>query len=148
MHLRLFLEKHNFQIVCEGAKLNAWASSMCRDMSGGRRVYLTKMGQRAKIQELTNTFCDAGVENLATVAQQSEYHKAWLGSIMSQTNIPVQEYAVREAKLHPNGWVYVIDGDYGPDDDIPPEAIVGAWKVDSSGMILGEFIPNPKHKPA
>jgi hypothetical protein len=52
-----------------------------------------------------------------------------------------------EAKKHPNGWVYVIDGTYGPNEHVPPSAIVGAWKVDGNGEIIGNFIPNPKHTP-
>jgi len=51
---------------------------------------------------------------------------------------------VEEAKRNPNGWVYRISGQYGVDDEVPPEAIVGAWKVDENGDIAGEFIPNPK----
>lgn len=52
-----------------------------------------------------------------------------------------------EAKNHPNGRVYRINGDYGPDDAVRPEAIVGAWKVDADGMIEGDFIPNPNFRP-
>lgn len=55
---------------------------------------------------------------------------------------------VSEAKKHPNGWVYVIAGHYGPNDAVPPEAIAGAWKVDPSGNIVpGSFQPNPKYTP-
>ena len=49
------------------------------------------------------------------------------------------------AKANPNGWVYKIEGDYGPNDAVPPEAIVGAWKVDASGNLTGEFVNNPKY---
>ena len=49
------------------------------------------------------------------------------------------------AKENPNGWVYKIEGDYGPSDAVPPEAIVGAWKVDASGNLTGEFVTNPKY---
>ena len=56
--------------------------------------------------------------------------------------------AIAEAKQNPNGWVYKIVGDYGPDDAIPPEAIEGAWKVDEHGNISGEFIPNSNFEPA
>jgi hypothetical protein len=52
-----------------------------------------------------------------------------------------------QARRHPNGWVYQIDGMFGSDDVVPPEAIVGAWKVDENGEIVGEFVPNPKYKP-
>ncbi len=52
---------------------------------------------------------------------------------------------VEEAKRHPNGWVYRIKGDFLPGEAVPKEAIVGAWKVDASGKIVGEFMPNPTH---
>ena len=43
--------------------------------------------------------------------------------------------AIAEAKKHPNGWVYEIDGDQieDPNAHIPPRAIRGAWKVDGGG---------------
>lgn len=53
---------------------------------------------------------------------------------------------LEEATRNPNGWVYRISGTYGPDEEIPPEAIIGAWKVDESGKISGDFIRNPKYK--
>ena len=52
-----------------------------------------------------------------------------------------------EAKKSPNGWVYVIEGNYAPKDVVPPEAIAGAWKVDAAGNIVaGSFQANPKFK--
>mgnify|MGYP000412044052 CR=1 FL=1 len=45
-----------------------------------------------------------------------------------------------------NGWVYKIEGNFGSTEYVPPEAVVGAWKVSSTGIITGEFIPNPKYK--
>jgi len=52
-----------------------------------------------------------------------------------------------EAAKTPGGWVYRISGNYGPDAGVPPEAIVGAWKVDEDGSIVGDFIHNPKFDP-
>jgi len=52
-----------------------------------------------------------------------------------------------EAKRTPNGHVYAIEGSYGPTEDVPPQAIKGAWKVDAEGNIVGEFISNPKYVP-
>jgi hypothetical protein len=49
---------------------------------------------------------------------------------------------VAEAAENPGGWVYRISGFYGPDDRVPPEAIVGACKVGENGMIIGDFLPN------
>ena len=54
--------------------------------------------------------------------------------------------ARREAKRNPGGWVYQIDGSYGPHECVPPEMIVGAWKVDEDGIIVGEFEPNPNYR--
>jgi hypothetical protein len=54
--------------------------------------------------------------------------------------------ARKEAKQNPGGWVYKIEGDYGPEDAVPREAIVGAWQVDENGNITGEFIPNPNFR--
>ncbi|MGY4396934.1 hypothetical protein ACVWZA_002119 [Sphingomonas sp. UYAg733] len=51
-----------------------------------------------------------------------------------------------EAKM-PSGFVSRIFGDYGPDDGVPREAIVGAWKVDGDGNIFGEFSRNPIYDP-
>jgi len=55
------------------------------------------------------------------------------------------EEAKKEAINHPNGYVYVIDGSYAGKEDVPPEAIAGAWKVDETGNIEGNFIPNPNY---
>ena len=55
----------------------------------------------------------------------------------------------RVARLdNPGGWVYRISGNYGPDDAVPPEAIVGAWKVADDGTIIGEFMRNPNFNPS
>ena len=54
---------------------------------------------------------------------------------------------IEEAKKNPNGYVYRIEGNYSPEDRIPPEAIIGVWKVNSEGIILGDFQKNPNHKP-
>jgi hypothetical protein len=55
---------------------------------------------------------------------------------------------IEEAKSRPGGWVYEIVGDFGPDDAVPPSAIRGAWKVDGTGAVVGEFVPNPSFRPA
>ncbi len=53
--------------------------------------------------------------------------------------------AREEAKRNPGGWVYQIDGTYGPHECVPPEKIAGAWQVDENGIIMGEFQPNPNY---
>lgn len=52
---------------------------------------------------------------------------------------------IAEARSNRGGWVYRIAGAFTSSDAIPPEAIVGAWKVDDGGSIVGDFIANAKH---
>ncbi len=59
----------------------------------------------------------------------------------------VTEEVIRAAKANPGGWVYKIEGAFGPDEAVPPEAIAGAWKVDASGVLTGEFVANPNYCP-
>ncbi len=54
--------------------------------------------------------------------------------------------AILEALENPNGWVYVIDKAFENIEEVPREAIKGAWKVDENGIIIGEFSPNPNYK--
>lgn len=54
---------------------------------------------------------------------------------------------IAEAKSNPGGWVYRIAGKFGPTEAVPPEAIVGAWKVGDNGLIVGEFIVNGGYDP-
>ena len=57
------------------------------------------------------------------------------------------EGEVEEAKRFPNAHVCRIAGDFGPNEAVPSEAIIGAWKVDAQGKIVGEFIRNPNYDP-
>jgi hypothetical protein len=55
---------------------------------------------------------------------------------------------IEEAARFPDGYVYRISGKIGdPNGRVPAEAIVGAWKVDASGKIVGDLIPNPNYDP-
>ena len=54
---------------------------------------------------------------------------------------------IEEAKRIPSGWVYRIAGKFGSNDRVPPEAIVGAWKVGAEGKICGTFVKNQRYDP-
>jgi len=60
---------------------------------------------------------------------------------------PIPPELVAEAAKYPGGWVYEIAPGYDPDGAVPPDAIVGAWKVDDHGRLTGEFTPNPNFRP-
>jgi hypothetical protein len=44
-------------------------------------------------------------------------------------------------------WIYKVEGEFAQDEDIPPEAIAGAWPVDEAGELAGDFIVNPRYVP-
>lgn len=53
---------------------------------------------------------------------------------------------IAEARANPNSWLYKIAGDFGPNDAVPPECIVGAYRVDENGELTGEFQANPRYQ--
>jgi hypothetical protein len=50
------------------------------------------------------------------------------------------------ARQRPESWLYVIDPAFDPDGEVPPHGVVGAWWVDASGEIGGEFKANPNYR--
>lgn len=58
----------------------------------------------------------------------------------------ITDDVIQTARGNPNDWVYKIDGAFGT-DDVPPEAVIGAWKVDASGNLTDKFAVNPKYQP-
>ncbi|HIC44133.1 MAG TPA: hypothetical protein EYO73_07525 [Sulfurimonas sp.] len=46
---------------------------------------------------------------------------------------------IEEARLYPNGWIYRIDENFDKNENIPPHAIMGAWKVDNEGNLTDEW---------
>jgi hypothetical protein len=60
--------------------------------------------------------------------------------------LPVPEQVRLSAVNHRGGWVYEVVGNYAEGEDVPPEAIRGAWKIDEHGEATGEFIPNPRFR--
>jgi hypothetical protein len=55
-----------------------------------------------------------------------------------------------EAKTKPGGWVYGIDPAYAPDGvdgAIPPEEIIGGWRIGDDGLPTGKYIANPRYQP-
>lgn len=54
---------------------------------------------------------------------------------------------IEEAKSWSMGWVYRIAGSFLKDEPVPPEAVIGAWRVDSQGHIIGDFVKNKNYNP-
>jgi hypothetical protein len=61
---------------------------------------------------------------------------------------PVTEELRARARSAPGTWLYAVDPAYDPDGRVPPEAIVGVWRVDDRGEIGDTFQHNPNYKPS
>ena len=51
-----------------------------------------------------------------------------------------------QVRLLANGWLYKVESEYQFSENVPPNAILGAWRLDSNGEIIGDFISNPNYK--
>jgi len=80
VQIRSDLEREGAKVLCNGARLDAYPSGMARDMGGGRKVYLMRMGEAARLEDLVNTFDVAPIETIASVADQRDYFLRWLES--------------------------------------------------------------------
>jgi hypothetical protein len=62
--------------------------------------------------------------------------------------IPFPPGLLAQAMSHPGGWVYANDPEYaadGANGAVPPEGIIGAWKVADDGTSTGEHQANPQY---
>jgi len=144
--LRRELEMGGSRILCAGSRVDVFPSGMSRSMGGGRRAYVTRLG--APATQAVDILDSAEPESVGTIEEQRGFHAAWVASLSSQEarERPLQE-EVEEAKRSPNGWVYRIAGRFSVAEAVPPEAIVGAWRVDADGGIVGTFVKNPNYDP-
>lgn len=69
------------------------------------------------------------------------------GSRSRRKGIPDEPALRAAAAENPGGSVAEIDPSYidDPNGYVPPEAIRGAWVVDSNGQLTGEYQENPRH---
>lgn len=77
LKLRCFqLEPAGIQLCCNGARRNAWASTMQREMAAGYAVYLTRLGERGR-PPFVRTLDPAPRDDCGTVAEQQAFHEQW-----------------------------------------------------------------------
>lgn len=86
-NLRRRLEARGWQLLCKGARPDAFPSGMSRDMSGGRKVYETTIGQPAKFP-MVDIFEYECLENVGKVADQELHHRAWIDSMKDLVSKP------------------------------------------------------------
>ncbi len=66
---------------CFGACRNLVLSSMAYQMGRGLKGYLVRLGEPARRSDLVGIFDAGPVMDLATVADQQEFKRAWLRSL-------------------------------------------------------------------
>jgi len=84
VRIRMDLERDGAKILCNGARLDAYPSRMARDMGGGRKVYLMRMGEVARHEDLVGTFDEAPIEKIGSVDDQRNFYLSWIESVRSK----------------------------------------------------------------
>lgn len=78
VRLRRQLEPDGLMVAVQGSRRDTYPSGMARDMGGGMRVYLTRPGRRARLEDLVETLDDAPPDQIAAVDEQRAFAEAWL----------------------------------------------------------------------
>ncbi|MBA8827287.1 hypothetical protein FHX42_004671 [Saccharopolyspora lacisalsi] len=62
---------------------------------------------------------------------------------------PITEEMREQARQTPDSWLYIVDPGYqSSGDDVPPEGVVGAYRIDSEGEIDEDFHHNDEYQPS
>jgi ADP-ribosyl-[dinitrogen reductase] hydrolase len=75
------IESAGWRLLCNGARRDAHASGMQRDMFGGAVLYLLQLGAEASSHDVVPTFEPAPESLVVNLAEQEAYHAAWLASL-------------------------------------------------------------------
>ncbi len=141
-NIRKQLRSKEIVLLCNGSRRNIYPSPMLRQSGGGKMAYLLRLGVPARKEDIVNIFDPVEISDISTIEKQNEFYDQWLNSLDPTSK------EIEEARNHPNGWVYRIDGNFSDNERIPPTAIIGAWEVNSDGKITNNFDVNKKYKPS
>ena len=78
-NLRRVIDPLGFRLALNGARRDAWASGMQRDMGEGRYVYLLEPGQKGRPEQV-DTLGTAPIEFIGSVAEQETHYAHWLST--------------------------------------------------------------------
>ena len=79
--IRIKLEQKGWFITCYGSQIDTYPSRMSRQMSGGRKLYVMKLGEPAKEESLVDIFETTSADKIGTVEEQQKYYIKWLNSL-------------------------------------------------------------------
>jgi hypothetical protein len=81
VRIREQLEPQGWFVAVQGSRLDTFPSGMQRDMGGGLAVYVMRMGEPARLNDVVDTFAEADPGLLATVNAQRERAAEWARSV-------------------------------------------------------------------
>lgn len=62
---------------------------------------------------------------------------------------PITDQMREHARQNPNTWLYIVDPGYEQEgDDVPPEGVMGAYRIDENGELDEEFQVNESYQPS
>jgi hypothetical protein len=82
--VRRSFEERGYRLLCAGSRPDIFASSMSRDMGGGRKINIVTMGQQADLDTLVDIFDYAGPDLVGTVEEQYAFRRKWLDSFRNR----------------------------------------------------------------
>lgn len=79
--LRQHLEDKHIQVMCNGAALNVYPSTMQLTMGTGRLAYKVKFGEPAKLKDVVDIFEFDNSLRFVKIEEQFSYHIRWSNSL-------------------------------------------------------------------
>ena len=78
--LRRVLEADGWLLQVNAARADAWPSQMTLE-AGGRKVYLLRIGQPVRREDLVDAFAPVEGGRAATVEEQQAFHDRWVEAL-------------------------------------------------------------------
>lgn len=78
--LRRVLEADGWMLQVNAARADAWPSQMAV-AAGGRKVYLLRIGQPGRREDLVDAFAPIEAGRAATVEEQQAFHDRWVEAL-------------------------------------------------------------------
>lgn len=79
--LREMLEGRDIRLLCNGSRKDVVVSGMSRQMGGGRKGYVVRVGVTVRRQDVVDIFDYANPSDVATVREQREFYNEWVSSL-------------------------------------------------------------------
>ncbi|MBE9374770.1 type VII secretion system-associated protein [Saccharopolyspora sp. HNM0983] len=66
-----------------------------------------------------------------------------------QSAPPITEQMREYARQNPNSWLYIVDPGYEQEgEEVPPEGVIGAYRIDENGELDEDFQANGGYQPS